>query len=287
MAQPTLSGSPQSIFLSSAALLVNGVDVGLVSQVKIDIKEQATEVMTDQLGKMPANDFYVGHVATGELMFDEFKASAFKLAFPQAELLVSGGTAQVDFGKPIGADYYSLAQKFVFLPTSDDVNYKNRNFTFWKGVFIGESSVEYGPDKKLVFKAKMKFYPDVTQPNGLWLGFFGDPAAGTLVPASAGAAASGGGNVGDGTVSGISVNNTFTKTETWTMTCIHAAVNSGIFAVSGSVTGARGNATVGSSYASNSLFPANSEILFTINDGATDFAIGDTFTIATVQANFT
>lgn len=287
MAKPAISGLPSNILVSSAALVVNGADVGLISGVKITIKEQTTEVKSDQLGTMPANDYYVGHVATGECEFDEFTAMRMKLAFPQAQFLSSGGASRLTFGKQIGYDYYSLAQSFKIIPTSDDTSYSGRQFTFWKGVFMGEASIEYGPEKKLTFKAKMKFYPDVTQPAGLWLGYFGDAAAGSLVPASAASAVPGGSNTGNGTISGESVNDQFTKTETWTLTCIHAAANSGIFSVVGSVSGARGNATVGTAYHSNSITPSNSELSFTVNDGTSDFAIGDTFTIATTAANFT
>lgn len=287
MAKPAISGLPQSIFVSSAALLVDGVDVGLISGLKISIKELTTPVSTDQLGKMVVNHFHVGDEATGECTFDEFTAQKMAYAFPQAALLENGGAARLSFGKQVGSDYLSIAKSFKIIPTSDDTANANRHFFFHKGVFMGEASVEYGPDKKLVFKAKMHFYPDVTQPSGMWVGYMGDNAVGSLVPASAGAATPGGSNVGNGTVSGISVNDTFTKSETWTLTCIHAVANGGLFSVSGSVTGARGVATVGSSYVSNNISPANSEIGFTINDGATDFAIGDTFTIVTTEANFT
>lgn len=287
MAQPTISGLPQNIFLSSAALLVNGVDVGLISGVKISVKELNTPVNTDQLGKMVANHFHVGDEATGECEFDEFTASKMKVAFPQATFLVSGGSARLSFGKPVGSDYRSKAAKFEIIPTSDDVAYYGRRFTFHLGVFMGEASVDYGPGKKLTFKSKMHFYPDVTQPNGLWLGYFGDNAAGTLVHASAAAAVAGVGNVGNGTVGSIIVSDSFTKSETWTLTCITHVVGGGLFSVAGSVTGARGVATVGSAFHSNSLTPGNSEIGLTISAGGTDFAVGDSFTIATTAANFT
>ena len=105
----------------------------------------------------------------------------------------------------------------------------------------------------------------------------GDPSIG-LVAASA-AAAVAGANTGNGTVSGISVNNAYTKTETITLTCIHASTNAGIFQVSGSLSGPLGNATVGVGFSSN-------PIALLINDGSTDFIVGDSFTIATSAANY-
>lgn len=285
MSKPAISGLPQNIFLSAAALQVDGTDVGLISGVKINIKELVTGVKTDQLGKTDVNDFYVGNEISGECTFDEFTAIRMSIAFPQASLTSSGGSYKLSFGKQIGFDYLSLAKPFKFLPTSDDISYAGRQFYFWKGVFMGEASIDYGPDKKLVFKAKMKFYPDVTQPAGVWYGYFGDPAAGSLVPSAAAAAVAGSGNVGNATIGSLSTNDAFTKTETWTIVCVNASTH--LYSVSGSVSGARGNATLGSAYATNSLTPANSELYFTISAGSTPSAIGDSYTIATTAANYT
>jgi hypothetical protein len=91
---------------------------------------------------------------------------------------------------------------------------------------------------------------------------------------TAGAAVPDGGNAGDGTVTGIDTYPA-TVTETITLTCT-AGGPTGTFSVSGSVTGALADATVGTPYTS-------AVIDFTINDGAADFIIGDTFTIATTQ----
>lgn len=285
MSKPAISGLPQNIFVSSAALLIDGIDVGLVSGVKVNIKETVAPVKTDQLGSMVVNHFYTGHEISGELTFDEFTAAKMKIPFPQANLVSSGGVSRLTFGQQIGADYYSKAKEFKFIPTNDDTNNNARHFRFWKCVFMGEASIDYGPDKKLHFKAKFHAYPDVSKPSGEWMGEFGDPAAGALVPSSFTPAVPGLSNVGLGLVGSIFTSDTFTKTETWTLTCIHAIANSGIFSVVGSVTGARGNATVGSAYVSNSAVPANSELGFTISDGTPDFVVGDTFTVATTQSN--
>ena len=60
--------------------------------------------------------------------------------------------------------------------------------------------------------------------------------------------------------------------EAWTIKCTAAATNSGTFSVVGSISGAQANATVGAHY-------DNGKLKFTLNDGATDFAVNDTFTL--------
>lgn len=287
MSKPTISGDPTTILVTAAQCKFNGVDVGLVSGVKISVKHLTTPVSTDQAGKSVVNHFYVGDEMSVEMMFDEYTAAKMKIAYPKAALITSGGASRITWGRSIGEDFYSNAAILEIIPTSDDTAYSGRHFKFYKAAPIGDSQFAYGPDKKIEIKTVFHAYPDFTKPNGEFFGFFGDIAAGALVPAAFSAAVAGGGNVGNGTVGSIFVTNSFTKTETWTLSCIAAAANGGLFAVSGSVTGARGVATVGSSFTSNTIVPANSEIGFLISDGSTDFSVGDSFTIATTQSQYT
>ena len=82
-------------------------------------------------------------------------------------------------------------------------------------------------------------------------------------------------NTGNGTVSGV-IAPISTITEDWALTCTAVAVDSGTFSVVGSISGVQADATVGVTY-------DNSIVAFTINDGLTDWAIGDTITISIVR----
>jgi hypothetical protein len=78
-------------------------------------------------------------------------------------------------------------------------------------------------------------------------------------------------NTGNGTCTGIAGGKSV-KPGVYTLTCIAAATDAGSFSVS-APDGARLNdASVGAAY-------SGEQINFTINDGSTDFAVGDTFTI--------
>lgn len=100
--------------------------------------------------------------------------------------------------------------------------------------------------------------------------------------ASAGSAVAGSSNVGNGTVGTVSVQDDYTVSETVTLTCTAEALNGGTFSVTGSVTGSMGNATVGSLF----RYPDSAayQVSFTIADGAEDFDVGDTFTIALTES---
>ena len=291
MSKPGLSGSPNSFFVSPAQVLVGPnlnslVDVGFVSGVSIKVKHETTEVKTDQLGKTVANHFYVGDTISVEIMMDELTAQRLATAYPFADLVGTYPNEKITWGQPVGGNFYSIAQMLVVRPTVDDTTNKLRNFTFYKAIPIGDSDIKYSPDGKTQIKATFHCYPDVTQPNGQWFGYFGDAAAGTLVPASAASPTYGGGNVGNGVMGSFALNDSFTKSETWTATCLKIGP-AAIFAVVGSVTGARGNATSASTYFSNSAVPTNSEIEFLITDGGTAWAIGDTISVVTTAANYT
>jgi len=81
----------------------------------------------------------------------------------------------------------------------------------------------------------------------------------------------GAGNSGDGTMTGVTGGRAV-KAGTYTMTCIQAVTNGGIFTVADPDGYALPNAIVGTSY-------TNDQINFDINDGGSDFAVNDTFTV--------
>jgi hypothetical protein len=100
--------------------------------------------------------------------------------------------------------------------------------------------------------------------------------------ASATAAEADEGNGGDGACSQVDVQDGYTLTEDWVLTCTAAAENGGTFAVEGSVTGDAGNASVGVQFS----HPAGGayRVRFTVSDGNQDFQVGDKFTFSTVAA---
>ncbi len=80
------------------------------------------------------------------------------------------------------------------------------------------------------------------------------------------------GNTGNGTCTDVSLGPN-AQIGTYTLLCIASATNGGTFEVQAPDGTTLGQAKVGVAY-------TNPHINFTLNDGATDFAVGDTFTIA-------
>jgi len=90
-----------------------------------------------------------------------------------------------------------------------------------------------------------------------------------------GAVVAGGGNAGDGVVNGIAMGKA-TQLGNYVLTCIEAVADGGVFSVVAPDGTRLADAVVGVAY-------ANDQIAFTINDGAADFIVGDTFTIPVTE----
>lgn len=82
----------------------------------------------------------------------------------------------------------------------------------------------------------------------------------------------GGGNTGNGTMTSVTAGK-FVKVGTYTITCVGLDTDGGVFSVKGPDGEALPAAAVTTAYTSDQLN-------FTINDGGTDFAVGDVFTVA-------
>jgi hypothetical protein len=89
------------------------------------------------------------------------------------------------------------------------------------------------------------------------------------------------GNTGNGTVTSVT-GGPKTKEGTYTIKCVEAITNGGVFEVTGPA-GYVGTVQIAPAGAGNSETFLSSEINFTITDGGTDFAVDDEFTIAVTE----
>lgn len=270
--------------LGPCRVTYNGVDLGgTLDNVTVSVKMDQGEIKADQTGTTILDHRVVGLQISVETALAEMQSKdKWKVAFPYMDLLTSGPNKAGLFRNKNGLSLYDVSAQLKLHPLNRADADLSQDYLFYKAAANQDSKVIYGPKEQIKLALKWNIYPDAGQTGQPQL-FIGDPAIG-LIAAAAGAAVPGGGNVGNGTVTPIAAYSGITKTETITLTCVTAVANGGVFAVSGSLSGALGLATVGISFIPTSPDPA--VISFTINDGATDFAVGDTFTIATTSANY-
>lgn len=196
-----------------------------------------------------------------------------KKVFPHAELITDGlGNQQLYFQNSIGDSDLARAGILTLHPRSLAAADKSGDFKFFKACADAKSEITYGPKDQARLKITWNILPDDSVlPERFCV--HGDPSIG-LNAAVIAAAVAGGGNVGNGTVGTVSAG-LKTVTEVITLTAITPTV----FAVSGSLSGALGEATTGVGFTS-------AVVNFLITVGGTPFAAGDSFTMAATGANY-
>lgn len=271
--------TPGYFELSPCRLTYGGVDLGGTDKVSVKIEEKLAPLKADQLGDTVIDNKVSGFKVTIETALDEVQLKAnWKVVFPAHKLVTQGGNTMFYFDSQIGQSMAALAKPLIIHPLSKVDGDKSTDVYIYLATAMPTSNLDFSSSEQQKLKVTFDVYPDfTTQPPRFLL--YGDPAVG-LVNATAGAATAGTGNTGNGTVSSISVTNT-TRTETVTLQCVTPVTNGGVFNVDGTMSGPMGLATVGIGFTS-----PNNEISFTINDGTIDFALNDSFTIATTAANY-
>jgi hypothetical protein len=252
---------------------------GTLSNVVVSVGISKAEIKADQSGVTVRDRRVSGQVFTVTTELAEIQdKDIWKVVFPHAKLVDDGfGNKMMYFEAAIGDSDLANSKRLILHPLSKQDSDKSGDYTFFLACSSAESEITYGPEEQARLKIVWNILPDDSvQPERFFI--HGDNTIG-IVNATAAAAVPGGGNTGDGTVGSIVAYNGYTRTETITLDCVQAIANGGKFIVTGSLSGLLGVATVGANFSAP-------EISFTIADGATDFIVGDTFTIATVAANY-
>lgn len=271
--------TPGNFDLGPCRVTLGGVDLGGTDKCTLKIEEKTSPIKADQLGETDIDDRVSGLKISVETALDEvLLKSNWKAVFRAHKLVTSGGQTSFYIDSQIGASMLDLAQTLVLHPLGKADSDLSADVKIYLATAIPSSEIVNSSGEQKKLKVTFKVYPDFTTTPPRFM-IYGDPSVG-LVDASAGAATAGTGNTGADTVTGITVNNGATQTETITLTCVGAGA-SGVFGVEGSLSGPLGNATVGVAFEA-----FGDQIGFTINDGTPSATVGDTYTIATTAANY-
>lgn len=269
--------TPALMELTPMRVKFNGVDLGgTLEGVTVTIETDKSEIKADQFGTSPLDKRATGLKVMVKTTLSEIQLKDnVKVLFPHQSLVTSGPNKAMYFTNPVGASDIASAHPLILHPLSKIDADLSGDFKFYLACADEKIEAKFTADKQVGYAVTWTIYPDTSVVPARYL-FMGDPSI-ALVAASAGSPSFVG--TGNGTMTGVSVFSGTTVTETITMTCVTAAVNGGVFNVNGSVSGPLGLAYVGVAFVS-------SKIAFTINDGSTDFIVGDAFTVATTGANY-
>lgn len=270
------SVTPSNILLSPMRISFNGVDLGgTEGGVTFSAKTKTADIKTDQTGDEAVSSVVMGTEYEVSCILSEVKnKSNWKVAFPFAKLVTSGLQKAIHLENVTGTDLLQYGQALLMHPLQNDNTDLNEDILCYKAVPVAAAAVKFEHGKQAGLQVTFKIYMDSTVSPPRYV-HFGDPAVAAVAATLTQQSYTGTGN---GTSSALAPGDS-AVTETITATCIAAAANGGIFEVIGSVSGALGNARVGTAF-------NNAKAKFTIGDGATDFIVGDVFTFASVAANY-
>jgi hypothetical protein len=263
-----------------------GVDLGgTEGGVILSLKTDLAPILVDQYGKTEINHKVSGqHYSVKTILAQSADKTKWKQAFPHFDLItdISGHTLFVINAK-IGDDLLSHAGKLVLHPLANADADLSQDYTIDLAACKSASELKYGPEKQIGLGVEFHVYLNTTVSPARFL-TYGDRSIG-IVHASAGAAVAGV-NTGNGTIGTIAAYDGHTKTETITLLCVAVDPTHGnVFSVTGSLSGLLGNFTLAAANLSTATF-TQADISFVATQGSTQFAYGDSFTIATVAANF-
>lgn len=270
--------TPGNFELSPCRVTYKGVDIGAtLGNVVIKNETGLAEMKADQYGSTPLDHRVSGHKFSVTTSFAEvnFKEN-WKIIFPMHKLVTQGQNKLFYFDSQVGYSQVSQAGMLTLHPLSRPDSDKSGDMNIYLAAADGKAEYTFSPSEQVKLTCNWTIYPDFTTTPARFYSF-GDPTVG-LTDASAGSPVAATGNTGNGTVTSVAVINGYTKTETVTLQCVTAG-SAGSFFVSGTTSGSLGLATVGTAFSSN-------PVAFTVNNGATPFALNDSFTIATTAANY-
>lgn len=277
------SVTPGNMELTPCRITANGVDLGgSLGNVKVNINYDKADIKADQFGTTVLDRVVSGLNVTIETELVEYKnKDIIKVIFPNMIEPFSGPNKGAYFVSKVGEHDISLAYPVILHPLSKQDADLSGDFLFYKALADGKSTVTLSPTEQVKLKLHWNVYIDTSVQPGRFM-FHGDPSIG-LISATA-AAAVAGSNTGNGTVTNQVAYNGFTVTETITILCVGSTTGNNFY-ISGSVSGPLGEFHVGAT-AGNLFNFVSDQITFTVTQGSTQFVTGDSFTIATVGANY-
>jgi len=284
MSKSLINGNVREIQVTPVRVTYGGNDLGfLVEGTEVNIETQLADIVADAHAKTVLDRVNIGMVGTVKIKIAQLTAEKIKAAFPYSTIVTSGPNKLLLFGNSVGERDLDRAAALILHPVNKAEADLSGDWKCWQAVPNGSAAITYDAENQIGIEVTFNVYPDLTKPMSHQFCVYGDPSLG-ITASSVGSVTFSG--VGNGTLGSTATNDSTTKTETFTATCIKKVVGGGKFEVIGSLSGSMGVATVGSQFYSRSANPSQSELSFKISADLTDFEEGDAFTIPTVAATY-
>jgi len=161
-----MASDTKNVKLGVCSVSFNGVDLGYTKGgVDVEVKTTTKEVMVDQFGNSPVNEYILSRTCTAKVPLAETTLDNLVKIMPGA-VLVTDATVptkkKVTVPNAIGTSLLDLAEALVLHPIALASTDHSEDFTIPKAMTAGDVNYSYKLDQERVFTCTFKAYPDPT-----------------------------------------------------------------------------------------------------------------------------
>ena len=166
----------ENVKLGVCNVSFGGEDLGATKGgVEMTVETSTHEVIVDQTGETPINEYIMGRRVTVAVPLAETTLQNLVKIMPGASLVGSGDSLRVDVPTGVGLSLLDMAQPLVLHPVGLPEADKSEDVTIYLAGTAGQMNFAYRVDEERVYNVEFKGYPDPDNDDALF--GFGDPLA--------------------------------------------------------------------------------------------------------------
>jgi hypothetical protein len=157
----------ENVKLGVCTVNFNGVDLGLTKGgVEVEVATETYEVMVDQFGNSPVNEYILARTVTVRIPLAESTLENLQRIMPGTTVVTSGAIpntkSRADVTNGTGLNLLDYAEKLILHPKALPSSDKSEDFIVPLAATAGAISYAYKLDEERIFNVEFKGYPNST-----------------------------------------------------------------------------------------------------------------------------
>lgn len=156
----------ENVKLGVCSVTYNSIDLGLTKGgVEVDVSTETHEVIVDQFGNAPVNEYVIARKVTIKVPLAETTLINLAAIMPGTTIITDGVTPtkkRADITNATGINLLALAHKLVLHPKALGALDKSEDFVVPLAGTSGAISFAYKLDEERIFNVEFKAYPNST-----------------------------------------------------------------------------------------------------------------------------
>jgi hypothetical protein len=161
-----MSSDTRNVKLGVCSVSFNAVDLGYTKGgVDVEVKTTTKQVMVDQFGNSPINEYILSRSCTAKIPLAETTLENLVKIMPGAVLVTDATTPtkkKVTVTNGIGESLLDAAHPLILHPVANATNDKSEDFTMPLAMTAGDLAYAYKLDQERIFSCTFTAYPDPT-----------------------------------------------------------------------------------------------------------------------------